>query len=94
MALASQPDHLGAGKPVEYWIERAQHSNPIERSRALFELARLGPRVNGVIPALIGALADEDFQVRCGAVRALGDFGQEAVEAVNQPRQPRAAGRA
>jgi HEAT repeat protein len=79
--LASKPDRFGERKPAEYWIERIQHADSSERSRAVFELSRLGPKVKGVISALIGAIADEDFLVRSGAARALGEIGPEAFEA-------------
>jgi HEAT repeat protein len=65
---------------VEYWarVLRAPHRD--DRVRAARSLGE--NRTPAAVPALLGALRDEDVEVRLTAIRALGSFGQRAQAAV------------
>ena len=50
--------------------------------RAAVALARVGPSVKTVMPALKEALGDDDRSVRCSVVRAIGNIGADARDLV------------
>lgn len=52
------------------------------RGSAARALGAIGERAHSAIPALITALGDQGFYVRCGAADALGAIGESAHSAV------------
>jgi HEAT repeat protein len=68
------------GKTAAEWIETLKtHKEVRFRRAALIVLEVYGPRTEGVLPALTGALeADADAQVRREAAMLLGRIGEEA----------------
>lgn len=58
---------------VEHAISRVQDGDALHRRLAAEDLGRL--RDSRAAPALIGALADAEVDVRCAAARALGELG-------------------
>jgi hypothetical protein len=88
------------GHPPEYYVAQvADSEDSDERAQAVAALASFGPAVAGVVPALIGALADTETLVRVAANRTLGKFGSDAAPALvqalgNDPRSEVRAGTA
>ncbi len=70
-----------SGKPVEFWLEQMQSPDARERQKAVRALGHLGPKVTGVMSALIEAVEDRDAKVRAEAVLALLNIGPPAREA-------------
>src|SRR5262249_55574811 len=68
------------GRPVSSWAGLLRHSHPTERRQAAEALAQLGPAAEPAVPALIGALADPEPEVRQAAQAALGRVGPAAVD--------------
>jgi HEAT repeat protein len=58
------------------------HFSPEVRQRAAEVLARIGPEVRGVVPALVNMLSDPDKKVRTSASNVLGVFGPAAEAAI------------
>ncbi len=84
-ASASQP--LGSqefmGRAAAEWIAQLRDSEDDgARVAAVAALASIGPEPNGVVEALIAALADASALVRAGASRSLGGFGAEVAPAL------------
>jgi HEAT repeat protein len=72
----------GKGKSTEELIADLQSSKESERVMA----ARLLPQHKGdaaqVVPALVGALKDNEGDIRWSAAIGLGSFGEQAKEAI------------
>jgi len=66
---------LSGGKPVSHWLAEAKGRDAKARKRAVFKLGNVGPADAAVLPAVLGALADQDPAVRCEAIRAVVKFG-------------------
>src|SRR6266849_63162 len=90
LLLACQPLHAAPageseptyhGKNLKEWIELARDDRPTVRLRAVRHLG-LGPFGKRAVPAVCAALRDEKQDVRSAAVRALGNLGRDAGEAV------------
>jgi HEAT repeat protein len=68
---------------VPFLVKKLKDNNDVLRRQVVDTLAKAGPDVPGVLPALIQALdTDEDLYTREGAATALGEMGVKAVEAV------------
>jgi HEAT repeat protein len=64
------------GQPATHWIQQLDGGeDAAERTRAVSALASIGPGVDGVTEALVGALADDEALVKTGANRTLTRFG-------------------
>jgi len=61
-----------AGRTLSGWSAELKSSNPTVRRRAVLTLGAFGPRA---VPALTGALEDNDSAVRYWAASRLGDIG-------------------
>ncbi len=84
-------DRLGDGLyiaalPLEVTVstlaETLQQGDATERKHAAQVLGRFGPAAVGAVPALIGALADENRWVQADVVLALGKIGPAAEAAI------------
>jgi HEAT repeat protein len=74
-----------SGARVRHWIETLRQPDAKQRKQAAFKLGNLGltdPAT--VVPALIGALRDEDAGVRSEAILALLKCGPTAKDALPQ----------
>jgi len=72
---------LTGGKPVSYWVEALQSSDPKLRKKAVFKLGNVGCNDSAALPAVVGTLQDPDSAVRCAAIQALMKFGLEGRQA-------------
>jgi HEAT repeat protein len=61
------------------WRQDLQSGTPMVRERAVAALCDVG---EPVVPDLVGAIADQDFNVRTLAILCLGRLGPKAKEAV------------
>lgn len=66
----------GDGGSVEYWSRVLRAADRDDRLRAARSLGGSGR--TAAIPALVGALEDENLEVRVAAIQALGLFGERA----------------
>jgi HEAT repeat protein len=64
------------------WAEALRAPDTKLRKKAAFTLGNIGPSDPAVLPALIGALKDNDARVRCEVILALLKCGPAAEEAV------------
>jgi HEAT repeat protein len=64
------------------WARALHDRDARVRKKAAFTLGNIGPTHPAVLPALIGALKDDDPEVRTTAILALVKFGRDATEAV------------
>jgi vesicle coat complex subunit len=78
----SQPT-LAGGKPIRYWVEAINDSNPMTRKEAALHLGNVGPTDDAALPALLGAMRDPDPRVRCEVILAVVKFGPDAKQAVD-----------
>src|SRR5260370_11743948 len=62
---------LSHGKPVSYWIQAMNASDSKERKKAVEALGYVGPADSAVIPALVGAVKDQDAAILPQTVLAL-----------------------
>jgi HEAT repeat protein len=65
------------GKPTDEWVGQLKASESAQRLRAVKALGEKRSEAATVVPALAGALADEDAFVRRDAARALAGFGPQ-----------------
>lgn len=65
-------------RTVAQWTQSLNSPAQNDRLEAVWALQWLGPRTEGVIPALIQALGNDVPWVRSEAIRALGRFGEAA----------------
>lgn len=70
----------GDGGSVEYWTRMLRAPDRDDRLRAARNPGE--NRAGASIPALVGALRDEDLEVRVTAIQALGRLGERAKTAV------------
>ena len=80
-----------SGARVRHWIETLRQPDAKQRKQAAFKLGNLGlTDPTTVVPALIGALKDEDAAVRSEAILALlkcGPAGKDALPALGEVRR-------
>ena len=92
LALLLTATMLGCGKhgpteryfnrqPIRHWLEEIRNSDPKARKKAADVLGNAGLSDRAAIPALAGALKDEDAGVRDAAVLALSKLGPAAASA-------------
>jgi HEAT repeat protein len=67
------------GRPLGDWRQELQSGHPMIRERAVVALCELG---EPAVPLLVGAIGDQDFNVRTLAIFCLGRMGPKAKEAV------------
>jgi HEAT repeat protein len=80
--VGDDPPKAG-GKTAAQWQEILQKAGKPElRQRALLALSILGPKVQGVVPAVCAALKDADAAVRADAAQTLGQMAPEAKPAI------------
>jgi HEAT repeat protein len=70
------------GKPASYWVEALQSPDAKLRQKAAFRLGNVGPSDPAAFPALLGALKDNNADVRCEAIKAVLKCGSAAKEAI------------
>jgi HEAT repeat protein len=68
-----------ADDPLPALVRGLRSHNPLERLRAAKDLGRLGWLAHEALPALVGALGDEDPKVRESAAGAIGLMGPESL---------------
>ena len=73
---------LFAGKPASFWLYQLQDANPKFRVEAVEALGNIAQKNKDLIPVLVGALRDKDYQVGTMAVKALGSLGPDAKPAI------------
>jgi hypothetical protein len=73
---------LAGGKPVSHWVDALKGSNPKDRKTAAHKLGNVGSTDPAALPALLGALRDDDADVRCEAIQAVAKFGSDARDAI------------
>lgn len=73
---------IGCGKSAKQWQEELKSSESPTRLHAVHALQEKQKDAAVAVPALVGALGDEDPFVRRDAARALGKFGTAAKDAV------------
>ena len=69
-------------RSTDAWIKQLQDPDVLKRRQAVRELGNRSGDAEQVVPALAGALSDENEYVRRDAARALATFGSEARTAV------------
>jgi len=75
----------GAAEGVPFVIRALQNTNRYHRAFATQSIWKLGAEARAAVPALIGALDDPATRIR--AIRALGDIGPAAKDAVPRLEQ-------
>lgn len=73
----AEPAHRG--RPLTEWRQELQSGPPMVRERAVVALCELG---EPAVQPLVGAINDQDFNVRTLAIFCLGRMGPKAKEAV------------
>jgi len=73
--------------PASYWLKQIKDRDTTNRYHAAHALGKMGPAVEGALPALIKALDDPHTTVRWEAVQALAKFGPAAENAAPMLRQ-------
>ncbi len=76
---AQGPEPMSRGRPLGAWHQELQGGTPIVRERAVVAICELG---EPAVPLLVGAIADQDFNVRTLAIFCLGRLGPKAKAAV------------
>ncbi|QJW96602.1 HEAT repeat domain-containing protein [Frigoriglobus tundricola] len=71
-----------ADDPLPALIRELRSQSPADRTRAAKDLGRLGWLAREALPALVGALQDDDAKVRESAAHAVGLMGPEALPAL------------
>jgi len=71
-----------ADDPLPALIRELRSQSPADRARAAKDLGRLGWLAREALPALVGALQDDDAKVRETAAHAVGLMGPEALPAL------------
>ncbi len=71
-----------ADDPLPALVAALRSAEPSERLRAAKDLGRLGWLAREAMPALVGALADDEQKVRETAAQAIGGMGPEALPAL------------
>jgi HEAT repeat protein len=66
----------------DYFDGRLNPAMPLLHRQSAAALGELGPEAKIAVPALIGALKNEDARVRQAAAEALGKIGPDAHKAV------------
>jgi HEAT repeat protein len=78
-AQVAAPEPLYRGRPFGEWRQDLQGGTPIVRERAVVALCEIG---EPAVPLLVGAIGDQDFNVRTLAVFCLGRLGPKAKDAI------------
>ena len=78
-AQAPAPEPLYRGRPLADWIRALRDGTPMVRERAVVILCEVE---KPPVPLLVGAMADQDFNVRTMAIFCLGRLGPQARDAV------------
>jgi HEAT repeat protein len=80
-AAAQSPgsEPVSRGRPLSAWRQDLQSGPPMMRERAVVALCELG---EPAVPPLVGAIGDQDFNVRTLAIFCLGRMGPKAKDAV------------
>jgi HEAT repeat protein len=73
------PEPLYRGRAFGEWRQDLQGGTPFVRERAVVALCEVG---EPAVPLLVGAIADQDFNVRTLAVFCLGRLGPKAKDAI------------
>jgi HEAT repeat protein len=78
-AQVTTPEGVYRGRSFAEWRQDLQGGTPIVRERAVVAFCELG---EPAVPLLVGAIADQDFNVRTLAVFCLGRLGPKAKDAI------------
>lgn len=78
-AQVSSPEPLYRGRPFEAWSRDLGEGTPMIRERAVVALCEFEAPA---VPLLVGAIGDQDFNVRTLAIFCLGRMGPKAKDAV------------
>jgi HEAT repeat protein len=78
-AQVPAPEPVYKGRPFGEWRQDLQSGTPMVRERAVVAFCELG---EPAVPLLVGAIADQDFNVRTLAIFCLGRLGAKAKGAV------------
>lgn len=73
-----EQEKLSGGKPLAYWLEEMKKPDAKLRQKAVFKLGNVGAADPAVLPAVLGALSDQDPAVRCEAILAVLRFRDRA----------------
>lgn len=68
-----------ADDPLPALVRALRSNSPADRVRAAKDVGRLGWLAREALPALVGALHDDDSKVRESAAHAIGSMGPEAL---------------
>src|SRR5205823_6002094 len=79
---ATKVEPLYAGKPATFWLNQLQDANPKFRVEAVKALGSIAQKNNELIPALVAAMKDNNYDIGNAASKALGSLGAEAVPAL------------
>jgi HEAT repeat protein len=79
VAQVTAPEPLYRGRPFGEWRQDLQSGAPMIRERSVVALCEFG---EPAVPLLVGAIADQDFNVRTLAVFCLGRLGPKAKDAI------------
>jgi len=77
-----QPPSMTTDDPLPDLIRALRSKAAAERLRAAKDLGRLGWLAREAMPALVGALKDDDARVREASAHAVGQMGPEALPAL------------
>jgi HEAT repeat protein len=72
----------GAARTADDWIRQLTDADVVRRRQACRELGNLPAEAGRIVPALTGAVQDDNWYVRHDAAIALGKLGPAATEAV------------
>jgi HEAT repeat protein len=87
LVLGCSPEPRYKTLPASYWLKQLTDRDAANRYHAAHALGKMGPSVEGALPALIKSLDDPHATVRWEAVQALGKFGPAAKDAVPRLRE-------
>lgn len=62
---------VAGGRPIDHWLETAEHKDPNSRVKAIEKLGNIGDKSAEAIEAIVHALSDEDPRVRKVAIFAV-----------------------
>ena len=85
---ARDAGRIEQGKTLDLWITVLASSDPLSRVKAVTAIGKLGPGSVRAVHALVGALRDEDRQVRMATVSHLLGFGSEPEFSIDELMKP------
>ncbi|HJZ58798.1 MAG TPA: HEAT repeat domain-containing protein [Gemmataceae bacterium] len=82
MSVVPKPPMTSTDDPLPDLIRALRSRSAVDRRRAARDLGRLGWLAREALPALIGALGDDEAKVREAAAQAIGQMGPDALPAL------------